>query len=135
MSRLLWIVPHNSGVHVSFQITVFSGYVPKSRIDGSYCSSSFSFFKGTSIVFFILAVPIYIFTTSVISKHSLAIISLFKTLRTWLAYTRIVTTPSRNFPNNFKYKDVKDAFLILPQPYSGMLIITQNTIKLRWFFK
>ena len=49
------------------------------------------FFKGTSIVFFILAAAIYIFTISVISKPSLAIISLFKTLSTWLAYTRIVT--------------------------------------------
>ena len=34
----------NIGVHVSFQIMVFSGYMLKSGITGSYGSSTFSFF-------------------------------------------------------------------------------------------
>ena len=33
----------NTGVHVSFRIMVFSGYMPRSRIAGSYGSSIFSF--------------------------------------------------------------------------------------------
>ena len=35
----------NIGMHVSFWIMVFSGYVPRSRIAGSYGSSSFSFLR------------------------------------------------------------------------------------------
>ena len=33
----------NIAVHASFQITVLSGCIPRSRIAGSYGSSSFSF--------------------------------------------------------------------------------------------
>ena len=35
----------NIGVHVYFRIMVFSGYMPRSGIAGSYGSSIFSFFK------------------------------------------------------------------------------------------
>ena len=35
----------NIGVHVSFWIMVFSGYMPRSGIAGSYGSSIFSFFR------------------------------------------------------------------------------------------
>ena len=35
----------NIGVHVSFRIRVFSGYIPRSGIAGSYGVSIFSFFK------------------------------------------------------------------------------------------
>ena len=35
----------NVGVHVSFQIRVFSRYIPKSGIAGSYGNSIFSFLK------------------------------------------------------------------------------------------
>ena len=35
----------NIGLHVAFQMTVFSGYVPRSGIAGTYVSSMFSFFK------------------------------------------------------------------------------------------
>ena len=33
----------NTGVHVTFQVVVFSGYMPMSGITGSYGSSIFSF--------------------------------------------------------------------------------------------
>ena len=36
----------NIGVHVSFQIMVFSRYMSRSGIAGSYGNSIFSFFKG-----------------------------------------------------------------------------------------
>ena len=35
----------NTGVHVSFRIMVFSGYIPRSGIAGPYSSSSFSFLR------------------------------------------------------------------------------------------
>ena len=35
----------NTGMHVSFQIMLFSIYMPRSRIEGSYGSSTFSFLK------------------------------------------------------------------------------------------
>ena len=35
----------NIGVHVSFHIVVFSGYVPRSGIAGSYGDSVFSFLR------------------------------------------------------------------------------------------
>ena len=38
----------NTGVHVFFQILVFSGCVPRSGVVGSYSSSIFSFFKEPS---------------------------------------------------------------------------------------
>ena len=62
MSWLLLIV--NIGVHVSFQIMVFSGCVSRSCIAGSYVNSVFSFL-GTPILFSLVAVPIYILTTCV----------------------------------------------------------------------
>ena len=35
----------NIGVHVTFQIRVFSGYIPRSGIAGSYVNSIFSFLR------------------------------------------------------------------------------------------
>ena len=54
----------NIEVHVSFQIMVFSWYMPRSGIAGSYGISVFSF-EETSILFSIVAEPIYILTNSV----------------------------------------------------------------------
>ena len=54
----------NIGVHVSFQIRVFSGYMPRRWIVGSYGNSIFSFY-GTSILFSIVAAPIHIPINSV----------------------------------------------------------------------
>ena len=54
----------NIGVHVSFQIMFFSGYMPRSGIIRSYGSSIFHFLEN-SILFSIVAVSIYISTNSV----------------------------------------------------------------------
>ena len=54
----------NIGVHVSFQVGVFSGYMPRSGIARSYGNSSFSVLKNL-ILFYIMAVPIYIPPNSV----------------------------------------------------------------------
>ena len=54
----------NTGVHLSFWIMVFSGYMPKNSVVRSYCSSIFSFLRNFHSVLQV-AVPIYIPTHNV----------------------------------------------------------------------
>ena len=54
----------NIAAHISFQIVVYSGYMPRTGIAESYGNSIFSFL-GISILFSIVAVSIYISTSSV----------------------------------------------------------------------
>ena len=54
----------NIGVHVSFRIMVFSGYMPKSGI-ADYLKALFFVFKGSSILFSVVALSVYIPTKSV----------------------------------------------------------------------
>ena len=49
--------------HLSFSVNVLSRYMPRSGVAGSYAGSMFSFW-GTSILFSIVVVPIYIPTNS-----------------------------------------------------------------------
>ena len=65
----------NIGVHVSFRISVlvFFGYIPRSGIAGSYGSSDFSFLR--SILFSVVAAPIYIPTNSVLGFPFLHILT------------------------------------------------------------
>ena len=49
----------NTGVNVSFHIMFSSVYMPRTVMEGAYVSSIFSFLRN-SILFSIVAVPIYI---------------------------------------------------------------------------
>ena len=61
---IIYSAAMDTGMHVYFQILVFSGYMPRSGIAGSYGNSIFSFY-GTSILFSIVAAPIHIPINSV----------------------------------------------------------------------
>ena len=48
----------NIGMHVSFQVTVLSGYIPRSGIGGSYVNSIFSFFGFVFVFCLFRVVPV-----------------------------------------------------------------------------
>jgi len=52
------------GVHVSFRTMFFSRYMLRSRVSGSYGRCVFSFFRN-SLMFSIVAIPVYIPTNNV----------------------------------------------------------------------
>ena len=52
-------------VHVSFQIRLFSGYMSRSGIVGSYGNSAFSFLQNLYTLVSRVAIPIYIPTSGV----------------------------------------------------------------------
>ena len=54
----------NTGVHISFQIVFFSGFMPRSGLQG-HVVALFLIFKGISTLFSIVNVPIYIPTNNV----------------------------------------------------------------------
>ena len=56
----------NTGMHVSFRIRVFSGLCPGVGLLDYMILCYFYFFKGISILFSIVAVPVYIPTNSVL---------------------------------------------------------------------
>ena len=48
--------PRNIRIHVSFRIIILSGYVPRSKIDGSYSNSTFSFLRNLDTAFWVFLV-------------------------------------------------------------------------------
>ena len=67
----------NISLHISFQIMIFSGYTPRSGIFRSYGCSIF-IFKGNSILFSTVTIPVYIPNNSLggfTSLHPLSSIS------------------------------------------------------------
>ena len=70
------------GVHVSFWIMIFSGYMPNSGTAGLY--GFYLVFWGTSILFSIAAVPVYILTNSAVRFPFLHTLSSIYYLETFL---------------------------------------------------
>ena len=60
----------NTGVHASFEIRVSCRYMPRSRTAGSY-GTLFLVFKGLSILFSIVATPIYILDCGLLEMGSM----------------------------------------------------------------